>query len=167
MAFSTQIDLFCVKFFVEDQQQFVHWKRPLVRIPLMVDMVVCTLLQSEPTKMLKYAFALLQCCHYRYQYLCTVSLNSSSHLLSNGELLRTHHRISNSHITHGTRSLVSNTIEIFFVSVQIQLVPTKLLLKIDRNANEVVCILRVSFVCKSINSYRGMPIINALITVLH
>ncbi|KRY16271.1 hypothetical protein T12_5511 [Trichinella patagoniensis] len=41
----------------------------------------------------------------------------------------------------------------------IQLVPTKLLLKIDRNANEVVCILSVSFVCKSINSYRGMPII--------
>ncbi|KRY28432.1 hypothetical protein T01_5015 [Trichinella spiralis] len=63
MAFSARIDLFCVKFFVEDQQQFVHWKRPLVRIPLMVDMVVCTLLQSEPTKMLKYAFALLQCCH--------------------------------------------------------------------------------------------------------
>ncbi|KRY15537.1 hypothetical protein T12_8310 [Trichinella patagoniensis] len=33
-----------------NQQQFVHWKRPHVRIPLVVDMVVCALLQSEQTR---------------------------------------------------------------------------------------------------------------------
>ncbi|KRZ86026.1 hypothetical protein T08_5335 [Trichinella sp. T8] len=43
----SKIDLFCIKFYVQDQQQFVHWERSLVRIPLVVDMVVCALLQSE------------------------------------------------------------------------------------------------------------------------
>ncbi|KRY15532.1 hypothetical protein T12_3657 [Trichinella patagoniensis] len=46
--------LFCLECFhwlnLADQQQFVHWKRPHVRIPLVVDMVVCALLQSEQTR---------------------------------------------------------------------------------------------------------------------
>ncbi|KRX22458.1 hypothetical protein T07_3056 [Trichinella nelsoni] len=32
-----------------------QWKRPLVRIPLMVDVVVCALLQSAPTGTPEYA----------------------------------------------------------------------------------------------------------------
>ncbi|XP_003375430.1 hypothetical protein Tsp_08422 [Trichinella spiralis] len=47
---------------------------------------------------------------YRYQYLCTASLNSSTNLLSNGELLKPNHRISIDHVTCGGVLTVSNPI---------------------------------------------------------
>ncbi|KRY30672.1 hypothetical protein T03_5255 [Trichinella britovi] len=47
---------------------------------------------------------------YRYQYLCTASLNSPANLLSNGELLKPNHRISIDHVTCGGVLMVSNPI---------------------------------------------------------
>ncbi|KRZ93599.1 hypothetical protein T08_4955 [Trichinella sp. T8] len=41
--------------------EFGRWKRPVDRIPLVVDVMVCALLQSEPTKMKESAYVLSPC----------------------------------------------------------------------------------------------------------
>ncbi|XP_003375322.1 glyco protein hormone beta-5, partial [Trichinella spiralis] len=52
---------------------------------------------------------------YRYQYLCTASLNSPTNLLSNGELLKPNYRVSINHVTCGSVLTVSNVTDAFSV----------------------------------------------------
>ncbi|XP_003375186.1 conserved hypothetical protein [Trichinella spiralis] len=52
---------------------------------------------------------------YRFQYLCTASLNSPTNLLSNGELLKPNYRVSIDHVTCGSVLTVSNVTDAFSV----------------------------------------------------